>query len=125
MEAQKKLTELIKAIYFAFDDYTLNEDATSKLQQASEILKKNPGLQINIEGHTDSRGSIEYNLALGEKRARAVVQFLEDTGVPSKQFSFVSYGKEKPAVIGEGEDIWAKNRRAEIIPQSKEVQTVK
>jgi peptidoglycan-associated lipoprotein len=72
-------------------------------------------VRIRVEGHADERGETEYNLALGDKRARSVKKYLEDLGVTSDRMEVVSYGEEKPAVVGSNEEAWSKNRRAEFV----------
>ena len=79
-----------------------------------EYLKNNPATRANLEGHTDERGSREYNIALGQRRSDAVMNLLIAQGVQPSQLSSVSFGEEKPAVYGSGEDAWSKNRRVEI-----------
>jgi peptidoglycan-associated lipoprotein len=74
-----------------------------------------PNARVSIEGHCDERGSDEYNLALGEKRAKAAMSYLVTLGVPAARLSIISYGEEKPLDAGHGEDVWAKNRRAEFV----------
>ena len=77
-------------------------------------MRENPDAHIIIEGHTDERGTPEYNIALGERRARAVARYMQNLGVDVNQLSIVSYGEEKPLVVGHNENAWAKNRRAVI-----------
>lgn len=101
-------------IYFDFDSYTLNPQAQSVLQTHAKFLRANANRTVTLEGHTDERGGREYNLALGQKRAEAARQSLELLGIPASQVEAVSYGKEKPAVQGYGEDAYAQNRRVEI-----------
>lgn len=108
-----------KTIYFAFDSYTLNEDGKTLLNQAGGLLRSYPDIALRLEGHCDERGTAEYNLALGEKRANAVREYMENLGVARSRLSTVSFGKEKPAVTGSDEASWAKNRRVEIVPVSK------
>jgi peptidoglycan-associated lipoprotein len=103
-----------KTVYFAFDDYTLNADSQGSLQGLADHLKKTNGAVVQIEGHCDERGSIEYNLALGERRAQSVKNYLTQLGVDASRLSTISYGEEKPAVEGHNEAAWAKNRRAEF-----------
>ena len=103
-----------KTVYFAFDDYSLNGDAQSNLQGLAEHLKKAQTAVVQIEGHCDERGSVEYNLALGERRAQSVKNYLVQLGVDGARLSTISYGEEKPAVEGHDEAAWAKNRRAEF-----------
>lgn len=103
-----------ETVYFAFDDYTLNGEAQSKLQGLADHLKKSQGALVQVEGHCDERGSIEYNLALGERRAQSVKNYLTQLGVDAGRLSTISYGEEKPAAEGHDESAWAKNRRAEF-----------
>jgi len=103
-----------RIIYFDFDSYTVKPDYQSVIDGHARFLKANPQRHISIEGHTDDRGGREYNLALGQKRSEAVRKSLVLLGVNDAQIEAVSFGKEKPAVQGTGEDAWAQNRRAEI-----------
>lgn len=103
-----------KTVYFAFDDYTLNTDSQNELQGLADHLKKTPNAVVQIEGHCDERGSVEYNLALGERRAQSVKNYLTQLGVDAARLSTISYGQEKPAVEGHNEAAWSKNRRAEF-----------
>jgi peptidoglycan-associated lipoprotein len=102
-------------IYFGFDDYTLNSEAQSTLTAMAEGLKANKSAAVQIQGHCDERGTVEYNLALGERRAQSVKNFLSQLGVESGRLSTISYGEEKPVVQGHTEDAWVKNRRAEFV----------
>ena len=99
-------------ILFAFDSYGLEEGARQTLGGQAEWLARNPGVRVSIEGHADERGTREYNLALGERRANAAKNFLAAQGVSADRMSIISYGKERPAVDGSNEEAWAKNRRA-------------
>lgn len=103
-----------ESVYFAFDDYTLNNDAQSRLQGLADHLKATQGAVVQVEGHCDERGSIEYNLALGERRAQSVKSYLGQLGVEASRLSTISYGEEKPAAEGHDETSWSKNRRAEF-----------
>ena len=103
-----------ETVFFAFDDYTLAQDAQTQLQALADYLKTNPQSVVQIEGHCDERGSIEYNLALGERRAQSVKNYLAQLGVDPARLSTISYGEEKPAVEGHDEAAWSKNRRAEF-----------
>lgn len=100
--------------YFEFDSYQLNSKARSDLDVAAKVLKVS-GAKVRLEGHADERGSRDYNLALGEKRAKAVANYLTVQGVKSNQLEVISYGKEKPAVLGSNEAAWSKNRRVELV----------
>lgn len=105
-----------ETVYFDFDKSDLRQDARDVLSKNAEmILKSMAGGKVQIEGHCDERGSAEYNLALGERRASSVQKYLTTLGVKSENLSVISYGKEKPAVIGNDEAAWAKNRRAEFV----------
>ncbi len=105
-----------ETVYFDFDKSDLRQDARTVLSKNAELmLKVNTGAKVTIEGHCDERGSAEYNLALGERRAKSAMQYLLTLGVPADRLSTVSYGKEKPAVQGSDEAAWAKNRRAEFV----------
>ena len=104
-----------RIVYFDFDSYTMKPEFQSLIDGHARFLKANPSRQISIEGHTDERGGREYNLALGQKRSEAVRRALTLLGVNDAQIEAVSFGKEKPAAQGTGEDAWAQNRRAEIV----------
>lgn len=101
-------------IYFEFDSYELTSVSQDILRNVSEIIKANPGLVVMVEGHTDERGTNEYNLALGERRARTVQEYLTLLGTEPARLSIVSFGEERPDVDGYDESAWAKNRRAEF-----------
>ncbi|MDM0023542.1 peptidoglycan-associated lipoprotein Pal [Variovorax saccharolyticus] len=103
-----------RIIYFDFDSYTVKPEFQQLIDGHARFLKANPNRRISIEGHTDERGGREYNLALGQKRSEAVRRSLVLVGVSDAQIEAVSFGKEKPAAQGSGEDAWAQNRRAEI-----------
>jgi peptidoglycan-associated lipoprotein len=99
-------------VLFAFDSYGLDERARQILGGQAEWLLRNPNVRVTIEGHADERGTREYNLALGERRANAAKNFLAAQGVGAERLSIISYGKERPAVDGSTEEAWAQNRRA-------------
>jgi peptidoglycan-associated lipoprotein len=102
-------------IYFDFDKSDLSQDARDVLSKnANILLKSRPDVKIQIAGNCDERGSAEYNLALGERRAKSAQQYLITLGVATDRLSIISYGKEKPAVEGNDEAAWAKNRRDEF-----------
>lgn len=105
-------------VYFAFDDYSLNADAEAELNNFASYLSTNASVQVQVEGHCDERGTIEYNLALGEKRAQAIKNYLVNLGVDGSRVMTISYGEEKPVAEGHDEDSWSKNRRAEFILHS-------
>lgn len=101
-------------LYFEYDRFDLRADAQNLLRQKAPIMKQYPQLRVVIEGHCDERGTEEYNLALGERRARAAYEFLTNLGIPASQMEMVSFGKLHPAVQGGGESAWSKNRRDEF-----------
>lgn len=100
--------------YFDFDDASLRDDAKNALENNAKYMEKNSGALV-IEGHCDERGSVEYNIALGEKRARAAKDFLVSYGVSASRLTTISYGKERPFDQGHTEEAWAKNRRAHFV----------
>lgn len=106
----------LNTIYFAYDKSALTADAKKKLAENADWIKKNPKSNIQIEGHTDERGSVEYNLALGDRRAKSVRKYLIDSGVEAKRLKVISYGKEKPVASGDSEEAYSKNRRANFVP---------
>jgi peptidoglycan-associated lipoprotein len=101
-------------IYFDYDQDTLREDALSDLLKVSRLMKDNPKYTLLVEGHADERGTREYNLALSERRAKAVEDFLSASGVSSFNIEVVGYGEEKPVDNGSNESAWSQNRRAEL-----------
>jgi len=106
----------LETAYFDFDKSELRQDTREVLSKNAEfLLKVKPDVKIRIEGNCDERGSAEYNLALGERRAKSALQYLLTLGVKADRMSVVSYGKEKPAVQGNNEEAWAKNRRDEFV----------
>jgi len=101
-------------IYFKFDRYDLSAESRTILKKIAAALRANPSHSIDIAGHCDERGTIEYNLALGERRARSAEKFLKDLGISGDRISTVSYGEERPADTSTTEEAWAKNRRNEF-----------
>ena len=106
-----------RVVYFAFDSNEISEEAAAVIEAHARFLAAHPEMRVIVEGHTDERGSQEYNLALGERRAEAVKRVLVLHGVLLEQVEVVSYGEEKPAVEGSNEEAWALNRRAELVYQ--------
>ena len=98
-------------VYFDYDKYDVKSEYTGMLQQKAELMKAYPDIRVRIEGNCDERGTQEYNLALGERRARAVYDYMVMLGVNPDQLEMISYGKERPAVSGDSEEAWALNRR--------------
>jgi len=103
-----------RTVYFDFDRYNLRPDAKAALDADYALLRDFPDVIVKIEGHCDERGTVEYNLSLGEKRAKAAMDYLSGLGISSSRLSIISYGKERPAVAGSGESAWSKNRRCEF-----------
>ena len=102
-------------VFFNYDSSELDADAQELLQDQVAWLKQYSGVSVIIEGHCDERGTREYNLALGEKRAQAVKNYLLSLGISSDRLSTISYGKERPAVVGSNDGAWAQNRRSVTI----------
>jgi len=102
-------------VYFDFDKDEIKGQYAQLLQAHAEFLKEHGAIKVLIEGHTDERGTPEYNISLGERRAKAVAKYLQNLGVDVYQLSVVSYGEEKPADAGHAEDAYAKNRRAVLV----------
>lgn len=98
-------------VYFDFDKYDVKEEYRAMLREKAELLKAYPQMRVRIEGNCDARGTQEYNLALGERRALAAYEYMVMLGVNPSQLEMISYGKERPAVEGTGPEVWAKNRR--------------
>ena len=105
----------IRVIYFEFDKADINADSRDLLGEHGLYMADNPNLGIRLEGHGDERGSREYNIGLGERRAQAVRQILLLNGATAAQLSTVSYGEERPAALGSDEEAWSLNRRVEIV----------
>jgi len=112
-------TKLLKDIHFEFDKYDIRRVDEEILKENAVVLKKNPRMKIQIEGHCDERGTVEYNLALGERRASNTKKFLVFLGIPSDRISTISYGKERPLNKGHHEEAWAGNRRAHVVVLSR------
>jgi peptidoglycan-associated lipoprotein len=114
-EAERELVSSGDTVYFAFDSYSLDGQAQEILDRQAAVLLRGGGFAVTIEGHTDERGTREYNLALGDRRATAVKDYLVAYGIPPSRIRTLSYGEERPAVVGSSEQAWAKNRRAVTI----------
>lgn len=105
----------LQTVHFGYDSNTLSAEAKAVLKANARILKDHPALRIQIEGHCDQRGGIQYNIALGERRASSAKHFLEDQGVAAGRITTISYGKERPLDPAETEEAYAKNRRANFV----------
>ncbi len=112
---QMQLLQQNNIVYFGLDKYDVQSDYAQMLDQHAALLRNNPSYKVTIEGHADERGTPEYNIALGERRANAVKMYLQGKGVSADQMSIVSYGEEKPAVLGHDEAAYSKNRRAVLV----------
>jgi peptidoglycan-associated lipoprotein len=108
-----------RTVYFDYDQSVILEQDRSILEAHAQYLSQNPGAAVTLEGHTDERGTREYNLALGERRAIGVRQFMSLLGAAGQQLRTVSYGEERPAARGNNEEAWVQNRRVEIIYRSR------
>jgi peptidoglycan-associated lipoprotein len=112
---EQAVTRQLQDVYFDYDSYNIRPDAQSALQADAALLKQHPNVKITIEGHCDERGSTEYNLALGDNRARSTRDALVQLGVPASQLSTISYGKEKPFCTESNEQCWQQNRRGHFV----------
>lgn len=111
----KELQSRIQDIYFDYDQYEIQDDAKQILKELAHILAKNSKIKVIIEGHCDERGTNEYNLGLGDKRANAAKEYLLSLGIPSDRSNTISYGEEKPICTEQTEACWAKNRRVHFV----------
>ncbi len=116
-QAEQEALRNITVFYFDFDTSEIKQEARDVLVAHARYLADNPRQNVRIEGHTDERGTKEYNLALGERRASAIQRFLIVNGASRGQLETISYGEEKPAVRGSSESAWAQNRRVELVFQ--------
>jgi peptidoglycan-associated lipoprotein len=119
IEGQVFESSLLKDIHFNFDKYDIRPEDVAILKENAALLKKFSNVKIQIEGHCDERGTAEYNLALGERRANKTKDYLVSLGISAVRISTISYGKEKPLDPGHDEEAWAKNRRAHTIITGK------
>ena len=102
-------------VYFDYDEASLSDDTRDKLSRNADLMKSNAGFSVTIEGHADSRGTSEYNLALGERRANAVRDYLTSLGIAGTRTRTISYGRERPVCTEEAESCWSQNRRAHLV----------
>lgn len=109
----------LHTIFFPYDSFEIVGEGKEDLAHNAEIMKANSSLKVQVEGHCDERGGIQYNLALGEKRANAIKQALQRMGISKGRVSIISMGKEKPLVSGSNEEAWAKNRRGNFVITQK------
>jgi peptidoglycan-associated lipoprotein len=108
-------SKMLKDIHFEFDRYNIQPKAAEVLKENSALLKKYPGMKFQIEGHCDERGTGEYNLALGERRANSAKTYLVSLGISPSSISTITYGEERPFDPGHNEEAWSKNRRAHLV----------
>ena len=113
---QARIGDTFKTIYFSFDQSTLSDEGKATAEGIASLMQEAPELTVRIEGHADERGTNEYNLALGERRAQAVQEYLASYGIDAGRVTVLSYGEEKPATDGKDESAWSLNRRAEFVP---------
>lgn len=113
-EAVDRMAENFARVYFDFDSSTLGAESKAALDANVRIMQQHPSLTVEIQGHADERGTTDYNVALGDRRANAVRKHMILTGVSSDRVRTVSYGEEVPAIRGSNESAWSKNRRAEF-----------
>lgn len=112
-------SSLLKSIHFDFDRYDIRPGDVEILKENAALLRKSPTVKIQIEGHCDERGTAEYNLALGERRANSTKNYLLSLGITADRLSTISYGEERPLNTGQNEEAWAKNRRAQFVITAK------
>ncbi len=118
-KAMEEQEGLFKDVLFDFDKYDIKDTYKPLLQSVYSWMMKNTGAKLSVEGHCDERGTNEYNLALGDRRAKAVKDYLVSLGVPSSRVETISYGEEKPACTEHNEDCWTKNRRGHLVVLTK------
>lgn len=111
---ERALALLLAPVHFDFDDDRIRDDVAVELERKVALLRANPSLRLELVGHTDERGSTEYNLALGQRRAESVRAFFVAYGLPPERFTTLSYGEEQPVDPGHSEEAWARNRRVEF-----------
>ena len=109
----------LKDVFFDYDKATVRDDQKAALTENASWLKANPGVKVLLEGHCDERGTAEYNLALGERRAKAVKDYLISAGIAADRVSTISYGEERPFVLGHDESAWKWNRRGHFVVQGR------
>ncbi len=112
LREQERLAGILKDVLFDFDSYAVNNNELPKIEGVSSFMKQERNVKMIVEGHCDERGTVDYNLALGQKRAEAVKNYLVKLGVEPARIRTISYGKELPLELGKTEEAWAKNRRA-------------
>jgi peptidoglycan-associated lipoprotein len=119
IEGQVFESSMLKRVHFDFDRYDIRTADIDLLKENAALLKKYPAVKVQVEGHCDERGTNEYNLALGERRANSVKRYLVSLGIEDKRIATISYGEEKPLDPSHAEEAWTKNRRADFVILSK------
>jgi peptidoglycan-associated lipoprotein len=109
----------LSTVYFGFNSATLNSSTRTALESNAQFLKDNPSVEVQVEGHCDERGGVQFNIALGERRAKAIKRYLTTMGVESSRISTISYGKERPIAFGHDESAWSQNRRGNFVVTAK------
>lgn len=109
----------LKTVYFGYNSAAIEGDARDTLNANAEFLKNNANVKVQVEGHCDERGSVQFNLALGERRAKTVRDYLVSQGIAGSRVSVISLGKEKPVSFGHDEESWSKNRRGNFVVTEK------
>ncbi len=128
VEVPKQVSDMVSnfsRVYFEFDSAALSDASRSALDANASIMAKHPDIKVEIQGHADERGTTDYNLALGQRRANAVYRYLTSKGVAASRLKVVSYGEERPLVPGHSERAWSQNRRAEFVITWGDTSTVK
>ena len=120
----KELLLALKRVHFAFDSSTLIPEARTALDEAGQKLRSNPKVELWVDGHSDERGTTEYNMSLGERRAKAVLDYLKNLGIEQQRLSIVSFGEEKPLVDKPTDDAYARNRRVDFRLMRGDIQLV-
>lgn len=114
-DPSEQLKKGLEKVFFNFDSAALSDQARQSLVKDADLMKETEKTKIRVEGNCDERGSDDYNLALGEKRAKAALQYLVSLGIPAERIASISYGKEKPVATGHDEASWNKNRRDDFV----------
>lgn len=109
----------LQTVYFGFNSSVLSSQTRSALDNNAQFLKDNTSVEVQVEGHCDERGGVQYNIALGERRARAIKRYLVSMGVESSRISTISFGKERPIAFGHDESAWSQNRRGNFVVTAK------
>jgi peptidoglycan-associated lipoprotein len=117
LTAQEQLEQIGDRVFFEFDQFDLTPQARQTVQKWAQWMQANPAVTVVVEGHCDERGTREYNLALGERRATSAKNYMVALGIQPARITTVSYGKERPAVVGSNEYAWAQNRRDVLVVQ--------